>query len=186
MKKMIAVLALSVSSICVFAQEKTPTITPYRSFIAELGGPGILFSVNYDTRFKKTSSFGFGGRIGIGFTTGYDDNSYYDPITGGYVYNGNGRSISSITIPLQLNYIFGKEGSKSALEVGGGATYVGRNANFLDFYEDNEKGKVYGTASFMYRRMPTNGGFSWRLGFTPIIGKQLIQPSAAASVGFNF
>lgn len=184
---MMALLSLSLATICVFAQESSSQkIIPYRSFIAELGGPGVLFSVNYDTRFKKTP-FGLGGRIGIGFTTGYLSSTYtIDPVTGYQIYNGNGRNISSITIPLQLNYLFGKEGSKSALEVGGGATFVGKNAEFLNFYDNNEKSKIYGTASFMYRRMPTDGGFSWRVGFTPIIGKQLIQPSAAASVGFNF
>ena len=72
------------------------------SFFAELGGPGILFSANYDTRFKQ-SRLGFGGRIGIGFVSAYDE--YYDPTTGLY-YGGDEET--AITFPAQLNYIFGK------------------------------------------------------------------------------
>ena len=185
MKKLTAVFFLSLVSIGAFAQDNSKATVPYRSFITELGGPGVLFSVNYDTRFKK-QSFGWGGRIGVGFTTSYRNNSYYDPALGGYVYVGEGKNVSALTVPVQLNYLFGKEGSKSALEVGGGATYVGRKAAFLNFEDRDGKASVYGNASFMYRRMPTNGGFSWRVGFTPLIGDGFIQPSAAASVGFNF
>jgi hypothetical protein len=38
----------------------------------------------------------------------------------------------------------------------------------------------------MYRRQPVNGGFSWRVGFTPLIAKGYVQGFAAASVGYNF
>ena len=182
-----ALLALSLVSICVFAQENSSkTTVPYRSFIAEVGGPGVLFSVNYDTRFKKTP-FGLGGRVGVGFTTGYINATYtIDPVTGNYFYTGNGKNVSVLTVPVQLNYLFGKAGSKSALEVGAGATYVGKNSDFFYNYNNTTKASIYGNASFMYRRMPTEGGFSWRVGFTPLIGNGLIQASAAASVGFNF
>lgn len=186
MKKMIAVLALSLWCLRTFAQEKTTTTIPYRSFIAEVGGPGVLFSVNYDTRFKKTP-FGFGGRIGVGFTPGYQRGTYViDPVSGFGYYTGNGKEVSVLTVPVQLNYLFGKEGSKSALEIGAGATYVGKNSDFFYYEDDSRKARIYGNTSFMYRRMPTDGGFSWRVGFTPLIGNGLIQASAAASVGFNF
>ena len=184
MKKMIAVLALSLSCLIVFAQEKTTTTIPYRSFIAEVGGPGALFSVNYDTRFKK-EQFGFGVRVGVGFTTG---SRYYTiPQPGGGGFYTNYKDVSPLTIPIQLNYIFGKPDSKSALEVGAGATYIGKYSDMFYYYgEENSKAKILGNTSFMYRRMPTNGGFSWRVGFTTLIGNGVIYPSAAASVGFNF
>ena len=154
------------------------------SFIAELGGPGIVFSANYDTRFKQ-SRLGLGGRIGIGFVTAYDD--YYDPTTGMY-YGGDQQS--AITLPVQLNYVFGKNNSPHSFEVGGGITYVTKKLNIMnfDYYSGNEdhRTQLFGTFSFMYRRQPVNGGFSWRVGFTPLVGNGYIQAFAAASVGYNF
>ncbi|RYY68293.1 MAG: hypothetical protein EOO13_12710 [Chitinophagaceae bacterium] len=148
-----------------------------KSFFAELGGPGVLFSANFDTRFKK-SPLGFGGRIGIGFVTA--DESTFDP-NNGYDY----KTRSVITVPVQLNYLFGKPNSVNAFEVGLGATYIGRKLDILDYYEE-ESTQVLGTASFMYRRMPKDGGFSWRIGFTPLFANGLIQPFGAVSVGYNF
>ena len=81
------------------------------SFIAELDGPGIVFSANYDTRFKQ-SRLGVGGRVGIGFVSGWEQT--YDPVTGYY----DGEDVTAITFPVQLNYIFGKEGSSHTFEVG--------------------------------------------------------------------
>jgi hypothetical protein len=152
------------------------------SFIAELGGPGIIFSANYDTRFKQ-SRLGVGGRIGVGFVTAYDD--YYDPVTGQY--NG-GQEQTAITFPAQLNYIFGKVGSSHTFEVGGGITYVTKKLNIMDFdsYDGDHRTQLFGTFCFMYRRQPIDGGFSWRIGFTPLVGNGYIQAFAAVSVGYNF
>ena len=154
------------------------------SFIAEAGGPGITFSANLDKRFKP-GRLGLGGRIGLGFVSAYDDT--YDPVTGYYSYGG---SKSAITAPVQLNYIFGKENSAHTFEVGGGLTYVTKKLsimNFDNYYRSSDKrSNLFGTFSFMYRRQPVNGGFSWRAGFTPIIAKSYIQPFGAVSVGYNF
>ncbi len=160
-----------------FAQENTASAYPGQtSFFAELGGPGILFSANIDRRFTK-SNLGFGGRIGIGFVTGDE----YDNNNGNYNY----KMRSVLTVPIQLNYIFGKSNSVNSFEVGGGLTIVGKKLNILDFYDD-ERSSLFGTASFMYRRQPAEGGFSWRIGFTPLIGRGYIQPFGAVSVGYNF
>ena len=144
------------------------------SFYAELGGPGILFSANIDHRFTP-SRLGWGGRIGLGFTT--DDN--YDPY--GYYYNQS----SVVTVPLQVNYIFGKDNNPHTFEVGAGVTITGKKIDIFNNY-DSSSSNFFGTASFMYRRQPINGGFSWRIGFTPLIAHGYIQPSGAVSVGYNF
>ena len=148
-----------------------------QSFYAELGGPGILFSANYDTRFKK-SPFGLGGRVGLGFVSGYFQE---------FDNNGQliGRDRSVPTVPVQINYLFGKPSSVNALEIGAGVTYIGKKLDILNFYND-DRTQFLGTASFMYRRMPKEGGFSWRIGFTPLIAKSYIQPFGAVSVGYNF
>ena len=147
------------------------------SFIAEAGGAGIAFSATIDKRFAQ-SHVGFGGRIGLGFVSA--DEPVYSP-TYGYDYNTK----SALTIPVQLNYIFGKNNSPHCLEVGAGVTYVTRKLEIMNFYDDLAT-QVFGTLAFMYRRQPVNGGFSWRVGFTPIFGKSYIQPFGAASVGYNF
>ncbi len=165
-------------------QPQKPESIGKSSFFAELGGPGILFSANFDTRFKQ-SRLGFGGRIGIGFVTAYDD--YYDPNTGMY-YGGDEQT--AITFPVQLNYIFGKENSPHTFEVGGGLTYVTKKLNIMDFdnYDatEDQRTQLFGTFCFMYRRQPINGGFTWRIGFTPLVGAGNIQLFGGASVGYNF
>ena len=151
------------------------------SFYAEVGGPGILFSANIDTRFKKTH-LGWGGRAGIGFVTIWNDN--YDPVTGTYF--GNGRKKSVATLPVQINYIFGRGSSPHTFEAGAGFTALSKKVDpFNNFYDDKPT-QLYGTFSFMYRRQPMNGGFTWRLGFTPLISSGYIQPSGGASVGWSF
>ena len=153
------------------------------SFFAELGGPGILFSANYDTRFKQ-SRLGFGGRVGIGFVSAYDE--YYDPNTGMY-YGGDEET--AITFPVQLNYIFGKQNSPHTFEVGGGLTYVTKKLNIMDFDAwDNEdqRTQLFGTFCFMYRRQPINGGFSWRIGFTPLVCAGNINHFGGASVWYKY
>jgi hypothetical protein len=170
---------LLLTSFCLFyifcsAQKTGNNSVPGRThFIAELGGPGILFSANIDTRFTK-STLGWGGRIGLGFVTAdeYDSNFGYEL-----------RSV--VTIPAQVNYVFGKTDSPNTLEVGAGVTYVGRKLEIFNFYDDKTT-NLFGTVSFMYRRQPLKGGFTWRAGFTPLIAKGYIQPSGALSVGFCF
>ena len=146
------------------------------SFSAELGGTGILFSANIDRRFKP-STLGWGFRAGIGFVTA-DESKI---VNGSYEWN----PASVITVPVQLNYIFGKYDSPHSFEVGGGLTYAGKKLDILNFYDDRTS-NFFGTFSFMYRRQPHNGGFSWRAGFTPLVAHGYIQPLGAVSVGYNF
>jgi hypothetical protein len=176
MKVLLLISFLFISGI-VMAQEATTSKIPGQtSFYAELGGPGILFSANIDRRFTK-SHLGIGGRIGLGFVSG----ETYDYSNGNYTYDPK----SVVTFPVQVNYIFGKSASAHTFEVGAGVTFTGKKLDIMDFYDDNSS-SVFGTASFMYRRQPKDGGFSWRIGFTPLIANGYIQPFAGASVGYNF
>jgi hypothetical protein len=180
-KNCFLILVLASFSTFAAAQSDRGTLgaTPGRtSFFAEFGGPGILFSANMDTRFKP-SRLGLGGRAGIGFVTA--DESTYDPVNGYYNYD----PASVVTVPVQLNYIFGKGVSPHTFEVGAGLTYVGKKLDIMNFY-DEHKSNVFGTFAFMYRRQPIDGGFAWRIGFTPLVAQGYIQPFAAASVGYNF
>jgi hypothetical protein len=172
MKLLLLTVCLFISFL-VIAQKNT--VPGQMSFYAELGGPGILFSANIDARFTK-SQLGFGGRVGIGFVT---TDTYYNSNTGYY------KTQSVATFPIQLNYIFGKPSSVHSFEAGAGVTFTGKKISIFD-YDYDDPSSIYGTACFMYRRQPKDGGFSWRIGFTPIIGNGYIQPSGAVSVGYNF
>ena len=177
MRKVLLLLLLTIAGYSGYSQEEVNN-EGRTSFYAEAGGAGIAFSANIDYRFKP-GHLGFGGRLGVGFVTAYND--YYDPM-GSYVW---GDQESAITVPVQLNYIFGKQNSPHTFEVGGGLTYVSKKLSILNYY-DEDRSNLFGTFSFMYRRQPRNGGFTWRAGFTPLIAKGLIQPFGGASVGFNF
>lgn len=181
MRKLIAVPVFCFAFIFCSAQNHESRLQGRNSFFAEGGGSGIMFSANIDHRFTN-SNLGWGGRVGLGFVTAYDP--YKVDSTGPYYYYDYNQS-SAVTIPFQVNYIFGKENSPHTFEVGAGATYVTKKLEILNFY-DNRLAKVFGTASFMYRRQPRNGGFSWRAGFTPIFSRNYIQPFGALSIGYNF
>lgn len=157
-------------------EENTAKVPGRTSFYVELGGPGILFSANIDSRFKP-SNFGWGFRAGLGFVTA-DEETFTN---GNYYYNPQ----SVVTVPLQVNYVFGKTASPHTFEAGAGLTYVGKKLDIMNFY-DEKKTNLFATASFMYRRQPAGGGFTWRIGFTPIIANGYIQPSGAIGVGYNF
>lgn len=180
MRKLLLVLLILSGCINLFAQtsEKTDKpITGHTSFYAELGGPGILFSANIDKRFKN-SNLGWGGRVGLGFVSGY-----LTPDTGIFSYRDNISSV--VTVPVQINHIFGKPNSPHTFEVGAGVTFTGKKIEVFDFY-DNRRSSIFGTASFMYRRQPLDGGFMWRIGFTPIIAKGYIQAFGGVGVGYSF
>ena len=162
-------------------------------FYAEVGGAGVIFSANFDSRFKKGTDLGFGYRVGLGFgiSDSYDsygpyyyEGEYYG---GGHYYTYYSKTRSYLTIPLGINYVFGKKSSPHAFEVGAGATILTRKVDLYNYDNNYEGGYLIGHTSFMYRRKPTNGGFTWRIGFTPIIGTAGdIFPSAAAGVGYVF
>jgi len=178
MRKLSFVLAAALACFFSFAQGVNSTKPASRnSFYAEGGSAGIMFSANIDHRFTE-SNLGFGGRIGLGFVTAYeyDTSSYY------YRY---GDQVSTFTLPVQVNYIFGKGNSPHTFEVGAGVTYVGKKLEIMNFYGDKES-QVFATFSFMYRRQPKDGGFSWRAGFTPLIAKGYIQPFGGVGIGYNF
>jgi len=116
--------------------------TAAKSAYVELGGPGFA-SVNFDTRFNKRED-GLGGRIGIG---GFSD--------GG---------IAIVTLPVELNYLLGKD-NKNYFEIGGGFTYF-NGASVFDV--DNTSG-AFGHLSFGYRLQPKNGGFLFRAAIVPVL-----------------
>ena len=120
---------------------------------------------------------GFGYRVGLGFTT---VSGYYSSNLSSY------RTKTIPTIPLGLNYLFGKPNSPHIFEVGAGVTIMTKQASVLNYNEYNE-GNLLGHFEFMYRKQPVDGGFAWRIGFTPIINPDGdIVPFGGVGLGYCF
>jgi len=157
------------------AQEQEQRVAN-RLVYAELGGPGVLMSVHFDSRFDSESRLGFGYRLGVGHGVRQERTD------GGWYW----RTRTYATIPIGLNYVFGRPDSPHALEVGVGTTILTHSVSLFTWgYE--RPGHFIGTVSFMYRRMPVDGGFSWRIGITPMIGTSGdVVPMGGVGFGFVF
>ena len=150
-----------------------------KQFYTEMGGPGVIMSANFDGRFKSNVRLGWGYRLGAGFSVGK-----FEELSADGLYEDVHRTI--YTFPAGLNYVFGRPDRTLTFEVGAGATYLSREVSIFNW--DVEKpGHVIGFVTFMFRRTPVNGGFSFRIGFTPIIGTAGdMMPSGAIGFGYAF
>lgn len=180
MKKLTLSLALlfAVITCCAQAPVEEKTV---KQFYTEMGGPGIIFSADFDTRFIKSKQTGLGMRIGLGFT--FKDNEEYIDDNGYTQYRF--RTIG--TIPVGINYLFGKETSPHTFEAGAGITILTSSVEMLNYEGHQKAGNIMGFFSFMYRRQPINSGFTWRIGFTPLINTAGdLVPFGAAGIGYSF
>ena len=135
-----------------------------QNVFVELGGQGLLFTANYDTRFSKRRD-GLGGRAGIGYISIGGDNAS--------------------TVPLSLNYLLGK--GRQFFEIGLGATLLATSGNDNSFLFNENNSNIIGTMSFSYRLQPIDRGFSFRAGLTPIFNKNFFIPYyAGLSLGYSF
>lgn len=168
------------SSLCGSAQTTSKVV------YVEAGGIGLPFSFSFDTRFKKGTNTGMGGRIGVG----------------GFAIDDE----KMLTIPVQLNWLFGKD--KNYFELGVGATFL--HYEGFEYYEDYRcdatgcypVGRVYagdfilpisnvnsvmGTLNFGYRRIPVGSGFTWKAAVTPIFNNNGFWPLyAGIGIGYKF
>ena len=163
------------------AQENSQSEVCRNLFYTELFGPGVFMSANFDSRFNSNERLGFGYRIGLGFGYG----KVFEGINN-YGYD-NYVSRTYYSIPAGLNYVLGKPGSHQTLEVGAGFTILTRKQKLYTYNYDDKSGRMLGFFTFMYRIMPEEGGFSFRVGLTPIIGTAGdLLPSGAISFGYVF
>lgn len=149
-----------VSSNAQGVEKKMGTSASASQLYFEAGGSGIIYTLNFDSRFSKTEN-GLGLRIGIG---------------------GAGSAGSGyVAVPAQINYLLGENGKY--LELGGGVTYVSENDDF--FFDNNSS--VVGSAVIGFRSQSfAKKGLTWRIAFTPFIGAGGFYPWAGASIGYRF
>ena len=142
---------------------KTVTDRPPQAVYFGIGGSGPIFSVNYDRRFGKRLN-------GLGFTAGL-----------GFF----GATVASIfSIPVSLNYLFGKK--NHFLELAAGVTYA--TASSFDFIDNGSTNTAVfiGHINLGYRYQHANGGFFARTGISPLFAKSEYITSYYLGIGYCF
>jgi hypothetical protein len=179
--KRIALAAVVGAALCAtsaLAQEREAS----SSLFLEGGGPGLLYSVNYELLFDDD----FGIRAGF---------SYQSLSASGS--SGSGSApVSLITVPILATELVSL--GSSALELGGGATIIqaagAASGNGLAVSASGTT--VLGTAILGYRRQPVDGGFQFRIGIEALAGKGLalknpdpnklgVMPWVYLSIGYS-
>ena len=189
MKKLFAILMLLISTRPLIAQED---LLPTKSVFLELGGAGLPYSFNYDFRFNKERMDSWGMRIGVG----------------GYAI----ESDSFFSLPVMINKLYGK--GPHYFEMGFGLTffafdesnydysycangYYDSNGNYIctTYFEESNSYEfilpvdgspsLMGTMNFGYRRVPVDGGFTWRVNLTPLFNNNGFWP-LYAGIGFGY
>lgn len=129
--------------------------TALNSVNAELAGPGLLYSVNYERIVVED----LGIRAGLSYWSISVDAS------------SSGSKQSWLLIPVTASYL-GIAGRKSALEIGGGFVFVTVNesAHSGTIGARDSGAGFFGTVLLGYRYQPAEGGFQFRIGISPLIG----------------
>ena len=184
MKKTLFVILFFASAIIAQAQDALPT----KSVYVELGGAGLPYSFNYDFRFDKERMDSWGMRVGAGgYTTGNE---------------------SFFSLPVMVNKLYGK--GPHYFEMGFGMTFFAFDEESYTYCSDGyyDPNGIYictsyetdgyefilpvdgspslmGTMNFGYRRVPVDGGFTWKVNLTPIFNNNGFWP-LYAGVGFGY
>jgi hypothetical protein len=141
----------------------------------ELFGNGLLYTVNYDRLISPST----------GFRVGFE----YIGINGGTDADGNSISASLLAIPATFNYFIGSINSRgmmssSKLELGLGIIFVHAGASYGGI--SGAGSGVGGTATVGYRLQPSDGGFVFRIGLTPVFVLSDFQIWGGLSLGYSF
>jgi len=128
------------------------------SIFVEAGGPGLLYSVNYERIVEND----FALRIGASYTS-------LSASAG-----GASASATFMTFPVIASYL-GLRSGNHALElgVGGTAVYANGAASGTGMAVSGSGMAALGTAIIGYRRQPMDGGFQFRIGLEALAGKGL-------------
>jgi len=171
-----ALLAAGLFSMDLMAQSHQRS----RSLYGELLGASQGIGINYDARFNRGKSDGFGWRTGLGFGYAYSSNFVAFNIDGDVVdtYNQMFRA----AVPLELNYLLGKKNSK--LETGGGAALC------MDIYTSDTGARTeasFGVVTYLSvgYRLVTHSGFLFRVGVLPSFNFDGSNLSLYPYIGFG-
>lgn len=141
----------------------------------ELGGNGLVYSINYERIFGDSD---FSVRVGLSY------------ISLGASSGSASSKVSMLTFPVLANY-YGIGSRDHKLQLGAGLTFIslsGTSSNDSSFV--SATGFVPApTLAIGYRYLPAKGGFTFFIGFTPFIipgGGKVLFPWAGMSFGGVF
>jgi hypothetical protein len=152
--------------------------TAHNSIYIELAGNGGIYTVNYDRLVNEH----FSVRAGLGYMAlGASASS-----TSGGTTTTASASVSMLAIPVIANFLLGNANHK--LELGGGLTLfkmTGTSSTF-DGVASGTAFAPVGTLVAGYRYVPADGGFTFRIGFTPLVSTEDFMPWGGISFGYLF
>lgn len=150
------------------AQEPYPPVTAPTAVYLELGGSGLLYSLNVDRRLLPM----VGVRAGIGVVPLFLGLSAEDRAT-------------LTTVPVMAYYLTGS--GSSHMEVGAGATFTSAEFTWETFGEADESASTFiPTATIGYRHQPPGGGTVFRVSLTPVYIFGDVVPWVGLSYGHTF
>lgn len=136
--------------------------TANNSFFVEAGGPGLLYSLNYERAVEND----FGVRIGFSYTSFSASAS-----SGG---SSGSASATFVTVPVIVSYLgIGSGNNMLELGIGGTGIYASGAASGTGIAASGSGMTALATAIIGYRRQPVNGGFQFRVGIEALAGKGL-------------
>ena len=159
------------------APEATPPMAPQRTatnaIFGEALGNGLLYSINYE---RIIESWNIGLRVGA---------SYFTFPVSSYGASGN---LKLATFPLVASYYLGTPKHKLQLGLGATILYLGVSTDSAGTKFEGERsgGGVAATAIIGYRYLPPDRGFTFGVGFTPLLRTSRFLPWGGANAGYIF
>lgn len=189
MKKLLIFFIGVTSLTTVFAQTETIGTRPttfdgfHKNIFVEGLGANLLVGLNYDMRLQRGRMDGIGFRVGVGGAA----------LSGTDIY-GEPASLGGIVMPIECNYLIGKNRSSLLTGIGILPSYgfMHGNAMLDSTYERvsiNEQGFGIGGAylSLGYRLQPLRNGFMFQINWNPIFSSGEFFPKwFGISIGYGF
>ena len=145
------------------------------SIYLELGGSGGLYSLNYDLIGININGFKIGARLGLEFLS-----------------EGRQGTTVDVYIPFTVNFMYAF-GNKHHIELGVGpqiGSYEIKNVITATDIGLIRKTEVLGNATFGYRFQNPDGGFMFRVFYSPFFYQEGVQFRyehwAGVSIGYTF
>lgn len=154
-----------------------PPVAPSRrtasnAIFLEGFGSGLLYSVNYERLLGEH----FSVRAGFSYFT-YAVSSY-----------GKSGNLSLMTVPMLVSYYAGWENHKIQIGLGATVIYMGAptDSEGTAFGGDRAGAGIAASGVVGYRYLPARGGFTFGVGFTPLLRASKALAWGGASAGWVF
>jgi hypothetical protein len=147
--------------------------TAPNSIFFEAFGSGLLYSLNYERFIEK---YDVGLRAGASFFT-YAVSSY-----------GSSGNLTLVSFPLVASYYLGWAKHKIQLGLGATVLYLAASSDSRGQTFDSERSGLGLAASGVvgYRYLPRDSGFTFGVGFTPLIRASKFLPWGGINAGYAF